>query len=179
MSKVTWREVACLSLLAPPLMRLAALDKFASRRVSFDKVCGMLRSQDDHVRRHEREIRRIAVDRCGMPQKHFIEHFPPNALNLGWAGAEATTARPYSAALCRNVASVQKLQSKLIDLQTKAVMSSAWNPRRALFAEAAAPARTSYRYTVCPAWVRSIVTTPPPVRAPWRRDRPRGRSRPR
>ena len=141
-------------------MRLAALDKFASMRVSFDKLrkafekngygsatyrtaqqalsdqmmtirftvktidrlCGMLRSQVDDVRRHEREIRKIAVDKCGMPQEHFIKHFPPNALNLGWIEAEEMAARPYSAALGRNVPSVQELQTKLIDLQSKAVI---------------------------------------------------------
>src|SRR5205814_1962107 len=40
---------------------------------TIDRLCGMLRSQVDDVRRHEREIRRIAVDKCGMPQQRFIE----------------------------------------------------------------------------------------------------------
>ena len=141
-------------------MRVAALDKFASMRVGFDKLCeafekngygspayraaqhalgnqlmtirftvktidklcGMLRSQVDEVRRHEREIRKIAVDKCGMPQEHFIKHFPPNALNLGWIEAEVTAIRPYSAALGRNVPAVQERQTKLIALQSKAVI---------------------------------------------------------
>ena len=89
---------------------------------TIDKLCGMLRAQVDHVRRYERDIRRIAVDRCGMPQAHFIEQFPPNVMNLDWVLAEAAAGRPYSAALGRQVAAVQELQSKLIDLQTKAVV---------------------------------------------------------
>jgi RNA polymerase primary sigma factor len=141
-------------------MRVAALDRFASMRVGFDKLrkafeksgydsaayraaqrvlsdqlmsirftvktieklCGMLRSQVDEVRCHEREIRKIAVDKCGMPQEHFIRHFPPNALNLGWIEAEVTAARPYSAALGRSVPAVQELQTRLIDLQSKVVI---------------------------------------------------------
>jgi RNA polymerase primary sigma factor len=141
-------------------MRVAALDKFASMRVGFDKLrkafekngydsaayraaqrvlgdqmmsirftvktidklCGMLRSQVDEVRRHEREIRKIAVDKCGMPQEHFIRHFPPNALNLAWIEAEATAAGPYSAALGRSVPAIQEQQTRLIDLQSKAVI---------------------------------------------------------
>jgi RNA polymerase primary sigma factor len=89
---------------------------------TIDKLCAMLRSQVDDVRRHEREIRRIAVDKCGMPQERFIEQFPPNALNLRWVETESAAGRPYSAALGRNVPAVQELQTKLIDLQAKAVI---------------------------------------------------------
>ena len=141
-------------------MRVAALERFAAMRVSFDKLgrafdkyghgsaqhraaqltlseqlmtvrftvktidklCSMLRSQVEDVRRCEREIRRIAVDRCGMPQEHFIKHFPPNALNLAWVEGEAVAGKVYSAALGRNAPAVQELQAKLVDLQTKAVI---------------------------------------------------------
>ncbi len=89
---------------------------------TIDKLCGLLRAQVDGVRRYEREIRRIAVDRCGMPQEHFIQHFPPNVLNLDWVLSEAAAGRPYSAAIGRHVAALQELQTKLIDLQTKAVI---------------------------------------------------------
>jgi RNA polymerase primary sigma factor len=89
---------------------------------TIDRLCGMLRSQVEDVRRCEREIRRIAVDKCGMPQQHFIERFPPNALNRGWVAAEVKAARPYSAALGRNMPAVQELQSKLVDLQSKVVV---------------------------------------------------------
>ena len=41
-----------------------------------------------------REIRRIVVDRCGMPQERFIEVFPPNALNLAWIEGEVAAAMP-------------------------------------------------------------------------------------
>jgi RNA polymerase primary sigma factor len=89
---------------------------------TIDKLCGLLRTQVDGVRRHEREIRRIAVDRCGMPQEHFIEHFPPNVLNLDWVLTEAAAGKPYSAAIGRHVAALQELQTKLVDLQAKAVI---------------------------------------------------------
>ncbi|MGZ5216043.1 MAG: RNA polymerase sigma factor RpoD [Caldimonas sp.] len=141
-------------------MRVAALERFTSMRVGFDKLrkafekngydspaykkaqralsdqlmgirftvktidrlCGMLRSQVDEVRRHEREIRKLAVDKCGMPQEHFIARFPPNLLNLGWVQAEAAAARPYSAALGRSIPAIQEQQSRLIELQSKAVI---------------------------------------------------------
>ena len=89
---------------------------------TIDRLCTMLRTQVDEVRRHEREIRRIAVDKCGMPQQHFIEHFPANALNPGWSQAEAAATKPYSAALGRNVPAIQELQAKLVELQARAVI---------------------------------------------------------
>jgi len=52
---------------------------------TIEKLCDVLRSQVDDVRRFEREIRKIVVDRCGMAQEHFIRTFPPNILNLKWA----------------------------------------------------------------------------------------------
>jgi RNA polymerase primary sigma factor len=89
---------------------------------TIDKLCGILRAQVDEIRRHEREIRRIVVDKCGMPQEHFIKHFPPNLLNLKWVEGEVKAARPYSAVLGRNVPAVQELQGKLTDQQAKAVV---------------------------------------------------------
>ena len=89
---------------------------------TIDKLCASLRSQVEEVRRHEREIRRLAVDRCGMPQQHFIEQFPPNALNLQWVELEAAARKPYSAALGRNVPAIQERQTKLADIQARTVV---------------------------------------------------------
>ncbi len=89
---------------------------------TIDRLCGILRSQVEAVRRCEREIRKIAVDKCGMPQERFIEVFPPNALNLAWIEDEVAAAMPCSAALGRNVPAIQELQTRLIDLQSKVVI---------------------------------------------------------
>ena len=89
---------------------------------TIEKLCDILRSQVDDVRRYEREIRKIAVDKCGMPQEHFIKHFPPNSLNLKWAEKEIALGKHYSAVLARNLPAVQELQQKLIDLQARAVV---------------------------------------------------------
>jgi RNA polymerase primary sigma factor len=87
-----------------------------------ERLCGVLRSQVDDVRRYERELRKIVVDRCGMPQDQFIKTFPPNILNLEWAVKEAGAGKPYSAVMTRSLPSIQELQQKLIDLQAKAVV---------------------------------------------------------
>ncbi len=89
---------------------------------TIERLCSILREQVDDVRRHEREIRKIVVDKCGMPQEHFVRTFPPNVLNLKWAEKEIALGKPYSAVLSRNLPAVQELQQKLIDLQAKAVV---------------------------------------------------------
>ena len=89
---------------------------------TIEKLCNILRTQVDDVRRHERELRKIVVDKCGMPQEHFIRTFPPQVLNLKWAEKEAAAGKPYSAVLSRNLPAIQELQQKLIDLQARAVV---------------------------------------------------------
>ncbi|MBI5256300.1 MAG: RNA polymerase sigma factor RpoD, partial [Burkholderiales bacterium] len=89
---------------------------------TIERLCDVLRSQVDDVRRFEREIRKIVVDRCGMPQEHFIKTFPPNILNLKWAEKEIAAGKPYAAIMGRNLPAIQELQQKLIDLQSHAVV---------------------------------------------------------
>ncbi len=89
---------------------------------TIERLCQILRSQVDDIRRYERELRKIVVDKCGMPQEHFIKSFPPNSLNLKWAEKEIAANKPYSAVMARHLPPIQDLQQKLIDLQSRAVV---------------------------------------------------------
>ena len=89
---------------------------------TIEKLCGILRSQVDDVRRYERELRKILVDKCGMPQEYFIKNFPGNSLNLKWAEKEVASGKAYSNVLARNLPPVQELQKKLTDQQARAVV---------------------------------------------------------
>ena len=99
---------------------------------TIEKLCDMLRSQVDDVRRYEREMRRIIVDRCGYPQEKFIAEFsgrdkagnkvPSNLLNLKWVEKQAAAGKPWSAIMERNIPPIQDLQQKLIDLQAQVVV---------------------------------------------------------
>ncbi|MEO7056931.1 MAG: RNA polymerase sigma factor RpoD [Caldimonas sp.] len=89
---------------------------------TIEKLCAILRSQVDDVRRYERELRKILVDKCGMPQEYFIKNFPPNILNLKWAEKEVAANKPYSVILTRNLPPVQELQRKLTEQQARAVV---------------------------------------------------------
>jgi RNA polymerase primary sigma factor len=62
---------------------------------TIEKLCDMVRGQVDDVRKKERELRRIIVDKCGMPQETFIKDFPPNLLNLKWVEKQAAAGKPW------------------------------------------------------------------------------------
>ncbi len=94
--------------------------RFTARTV--EKLCNLLRAQVDEVRRYEREIRRYAVDRCGMPQEEFIKSFPGHQLDLKWVDKHVAAGKSYSVILSRNVPAIKELQQKLIDIQTRVVV---------------------------------------------------------
>ncbi|MCG2592648.1 RNA polymerase sigma factor RpoD [Ramlibacter sp. XY19] len=89
---------------------------------TIEKLCDMVRGQVDDVRKKERELRRIIVDKCGMPQETFVKDFPPNLLNLKWVEKQAAAGKPWSTIIARNVPAIQELQQKLADLQSRVVV---------------------------------------------------------
>ncbi|MGD9772854.1 RNA polymerase sigma factor RpoD [Diaphorobacter sp.] len=89
---------------------------------TIEKLCDTVRAQVDDVRKKERELRRIIVDKCGMPQELFIKEFPANLLNLQWVEKQAAAGKPWSAVMARNIPPVQELQQKLTDLQSRVVV---------------------------------------------------------
>lgn len=89
---------------------------------TIEKLCDMVRAQVDDVRKKERELRRIIVDKCGMPQEIFIKDFPPNLLNLQWVEKQAAAGKPWSTVMERNIPPIQELQQRLMDLQSRVVV---------------------------------------------------------
>ena len=89
---------------------------------TIEKLCDMLRGQVDDVRKKEREMRRIIVDKCGMPQDTFIKEFPANLLNQKWVVKQAAAGKPWSVVMERNIPPIQELQQKLADIQARVVV---------------------------------------------------------
>ncbi len=99
---------------------------------TIEKLCDMVRGQVDDVRKKERELRRIIVDKCGYPQDNFIADFSgrdkngkrveSQLLNLKWIEKQATANKSWSSVMGRNIPPVQDLQQKLMDLQSKVVV---------------------------------------------------------
>jgi len=99
---------------------------------TIEKLCDLLRGQVDDVRKKERELRRIIVDKCGYPQESFIAEFSgrdkmghkvaSQLLNLSWIEKQSNAGKPWSAIMARNIPPVQDLQQKLTDLQARVVV---------------------------------------------------------
>ena len=99
---------------------------------TIEKLCDMVRGQVDDVRKKERELRRIIVDKCGYPQEQFIAEFSgrdkngkrveSQLLNLKWIEKQAAAGKSWSAVMGRNIPPVQDIQQKLMDLQSKVVV---------------------------------------------------------
>ncbi len=99
---------------------------------AIEKLCDMVRGQVDDIRKKERELRRIIVDKCGYPQENFIADFSgrdknnnkvaSQLLNLKWIEKQAAAGKPWSAIMGRNIPPVQDLQQKLTDLQSRVVV---------------------------------------------------------
>ena len=99
---------------------------------AIEKLCDMVRGQVDEIRKKERELRRIIVDKCGYSQDHFIAEFSgrdkngnkiaSNLLNLKWIEKQAAAGKPWSTVMARNVPPVQEIQQRLIDLQAQVVV---------------------------------------------------------
>ena len=99
---------------------------------AIEKLCDMVRGQVDDIRKKERELRRIIVDKCGYPQENFIADFSgrdkngnkvaSQLLNLKWIEKQAASGKSWAAIMGRNIPPVQDLQQKLTDLQAKVVV---------------------------------------------------------
>ena len=89
---------------------------------AIEKLCDTVRQQVESVRKKERELRRIIVDKCRMPQDKFVADFPPNLLNRQWVEKQAAAGKPWSASMGRHIPPIQELQQQLIDLQTSVVV---------------------------------------------------------
>lgn len=96
------------------------------------KLCDMVCRQVGDVRRNERELRRIIVDKCGYPQNLFVTEFSDrdkkykrvasNFLNLNWAEEQAVSGMPWATNIVRNISQIQDIQRNLIDLQYRVVI---------------------------------------------------------
>ena len=99
---------------------------------TIEKLCDMVRGHVDDVRKKEREMRRIIVDKCGYPQDLFIADFSgrdknnqrikSNLLDLKWIEKQAAAGKPWSTVMGRNIPPIQDLQQKLTDLQSRVVV---------------------------------------------------------
>jgi RNA polymerase primary sigma factor len=91
--------------------------RFTARTV--ERLSDSVRSLVDEIRRHEREIHDISVDKAQMPRPQFIKVFAGTEGSKRWLTNEINAAQPWSEALARVEPSILELLSKIQAVQQK------------------------------------------------------------
>ncbi|MFN7834332.1 MAG: RNA polymerase sigma factor RpoD [Burkholderiaceae bacterium] len=87
-----------------------------------ERLCDSLRTQVADVRRIERRIGDILVNRVGMPRERFQREFSGNEVSLAWTQALADSEEAWAPIMRRNIPAIQELQKNLFDIQTKVLL---------------------------------------------------------
>jgi RNA polymerase primary sigma factor len=93
--------------------------RFATRQV--ERLCDSVRCEVVNVRRIERKIQDLVVNKGGMPRADFIKKFHGHETSRRWIDREIAAKAPYSEALKHYRRAIVEQQHKLVDLR-KAVM---------------------------------------------------------
>jgi len=85
-----------------------------------DYLLNALREMISRIRRHERIIMNICVQKAHMPRKEFITSFPDNETDLNWLDTQISSGQKYSAVLEQFADEIRKAQKKLLNIQDEA-----------------------------------------------------------
>ena len=97
--------------------------RFTTRQI--ETLSNNLRTRVDSIRRLEREIRDICLNRVHMDRDYFINNFLPNITDLNWVEAEIGKNSVWSEALSRFQYAIIEKQNILIEQEQHAQISIA------------------------------------------------------
>lgn len=95
--------------------------RFATRQI--ENLCSNLRSRVEQIRKMEREIRDICLDRVHMDRDYFIKNFLPAITDLEWVEEEVAKGRVWSGALDRFRHAIIEKQTALADMEKETQIS--------------------------------------------------------
>jgi len=91
--------------------------RFTARTV--ERLCDSVRGLVEEIRRYERAIHDICVDKAQMPRQHFIKVFAGTEGSKRWLSGEVGAGHPWSATLTRLEPAVLELLGKIQAVQQK------------------------------------------------------------
>lgn len=95
--------------------------RFATRQI--ENLSSNLRSRVENIRKLEREIRDICIDRVRMERDYFIENFLPAITDLEWVEKEVAKGRVWANALDRFRHAILEKQVELANMETETRIS--------------------------------------------------------
>ena len=95
--------------------------RFATRQI--ENLSSSLRSRVENIRKLEREIRDICIDRVRMERDYFIENFLPAITDLKWVEEEVAKGRVWANALDRFRHAILEKQTELANMEAETRIS--------------------------------------------------------
>lgn len=95
--------------------------RFATRQI--DALSTSLRSRVEKVRKLEREIREICIERVNMKLDYFLDSFLQNATNLDWIASELEKDNEWNEALSRFQHAILEKQTEMAQVEQEACIS--------------------------------------------------------
>lgn len=95
--------------------------RFATRQI--ENLSSNLRSRVENIRKLEREIRDICIDRVRMERDYFIENFLPAITDLEWVEKEVAKGRVWANALDRFRHAILEKQTELANMEAETRIS--------------------------------------------------------
>ncbi|QEY25731.1 RNA polymerase sigma factor RpoD [Neisseria zalophi] len=95
--------------------------RFGTRQI--ESLSNSLREKVDNIRKMEREIRDICLDRVHMDRDYFIHYFLPQITNLNWVEEEIAKGKVWSDALDRFRHAIVEKQTALAEMETETRIS--------------------------------------------------------
>ena len=89
--------------------------RFSAKQVQV--LCDRLRKVIEQIRKHEREILNICVNKTGMPRAHFVKTFTGKETNLRWVSREAASGVAWADSIKRMEPAIVEQQNGLLNLQ--------------------------------------------------------------
>ena len=95
--------------------------RFATRQI--ENLSSSLRSRVENIRKLEREIRDICIDRVRMDRDYFIKNFLPAITDLKWVEEEVAKGRVWANALDRFRHAILEKQTELANMEAETRIS--------------------------------------------------------
>ena len=95
--------------------------RFATRQI--ENLSSSLRSRVENIRKLEREIRDICIDRVRMDRDYFIKNFLPAITDLEWVEEEVAKGRVWANALDRFRHAILEKQTELANMEAETRIS--------------------------------------------------------
>jgi len=97
----------------------AELQHFRFSAKQIEALCDKLRGTVEDVRKYEREINTLCVERARMPRAHIIARFPGNEGSAAWVDTEIASGAAWSESVKRLRPALIEAQSRLAAIQAE------------------------------------------------------------